>query len=69
MINEFNVGDIIQSLQYSNEEPTIYYLVTHVSITKQLYKFKNISYDIELLFNMDDSTHRYYKVVSKAQRD
>lgn len=66
MNNEFNVGDIIHSIQYSNENPTIYYLVTHVSITKQLYKFKNISYDIEVSFNMDDNTHKNYKVVSKA---
>ena len=61
----FNVGDIIQHKSINDD---YYYLVTHVSITKQLYKFKNISYDIELSFNMDDSTHRYYKVVSKAQR-
>lgn len=66
MNNKFNVGDIIHSILYSNENPTIYYLVSHVSITKQLYKFKNISYDIELSFNMDDTTHEHYSIVSKA---
>lgn len=61
MINQFNVGDIIQ-----HKSGDYYYIVTHVSITKQLYKFKSIAYDIESSFNMDDSIYKNYSIVSKV---
>jgi tRNA A-37 threonylcarbamoyl transferase component Bud32 len=68
MINQFNVGDIIQSNHRLNQH-TIFYLITDLSITKQLYKVHNIAYDLELYFNMNENTHNNYEIVSKAQRD
>lgn len=68
MINQFNVGDIIQSNHRLNQHK-MFYLITDVSISKQLYKVKNITYDLELLFNMNENTHNDYEIVSKAQRD
>lgn len=68
MINQFNVGDIIQSNHRLNQH-TIFYLITDLSNSKQLYKVHNITYDLELYFNMSDNTHKNYEIVSKAQRD
>ena len=68
MINQFNVGDIIQSNHWLNQH-TIFCLITDVSVSKQLYKVKNITYDLELLFDMNENTHNDYEIVSKAQRD
>jgi len=65
MINQFNVGDIIQSNHRLNQHK-MFYLITDVSISKQLYKVKNITYDLELLFNMNENTHNDYEIVSKA---
>jgi len=65
MINQFNVGDIIQSNHRLNQHK-MFYLITDVSISKQLYKVKNITYDLELLFDMNENTHNDYEIVSKA---
>jgi len=65
MINQFNIGDIIQSNHRLNQHK-MFYLITDVSISKQLYKVKNITYDLELLFDMNENTHNDYEIVSKA---
>ena len=65
MINQFNVGDIIQS-NHSLNQHKVFYLVTHVSISKQLYTVDNMTYGSELLFDMNENTHKNYEIVSKA---
>jgi len=65
MINQFNVGDIIQSNHRLNQHK-MFYLITDVSISKQLYKVKNITLNSELLFDMNENTHKNYEIVSKA---
>jgi len=65
MNNQFNIGDIIQSNHWESIN-TIYYLIIDLSVSKQLYKVKNITYDLELYFNMNDNTHKNYEIVSKV---
>jgi hypothetical protein len=65
MNNKFNIGDIIQSNHRLNQH-TIFYLITDLSISKQLYKVHNITFNSELLFDMNDSTHKNYEIVSKS---
>jgi len=64
MINQFNVGDIIQSNHRLNQHK-MFYLITDVSISKQLYNVHNITLNSELLFDMNESIHNGYEIVSK----
>jgi hypothetical protein len=69
MNNKFNVGDIIQSTYSDPHDNDIYFLVieaTHISNDNQLYKFKNIAYDLELTYSFNDITYKNYEIVSKS---
>jgi imidazole glycerol phosphate synthase subunit HisF len=72
MINQFNVGDIIQSTYSNTSADRIYFLVieaTHISKDNYLYKIKDIAYGIEMPYRVNDLSYKNYEIVSKAQRD
>lgn len=69
---KFNVGDIIQSTYNDAPDNRKYFIVieaTYLPNDNQLYKIKNITYDIEMSYSMNDITYKNYELVSKAQRD